>query len=288
MDPAAPGRYHRGEYGTMAVNSSPDKPQVFRSPTALVVWIVWLLFAVANWIDLAVQGRDHTSAVAAATLLLATGVAYVTTQRPRIIADKTGLTIRNPLRDHRIAWSAVAQVDVADLLRVHCEWGGPAPGPPGATGLIPRPAARRRWPVLRRPGASPRDLQRGSRSGKDRPDTQRAGDRGPGRGRLGQRHGPSRGGRSRGENRGCRRGFGRGRFRCRGRFGNRGGNRDRGRVGSPGHQPGRRHHGPGHRRLACCGQAAHEHLERPGHRGSRHSRADPAGGLPSLSEARLW
>ena len=131
MDPAAPGRYHRGEYGTMAVNSSPDKPQVFRSPTALVVWIVWLLFAVANWIDLAVQGRDHTSAVAAATLLLATGVAYVTTQRPRIIADKTGLTIRNPLRDHRIAWSAVAQVDVADLLRVHCEWGGPAPGHPG-------------------------------------------------------------------------------------------------------------------------------------------------------------
>jgi hypothetical protein len=107
----------------MAGNSSPDKPQVFRSPTAVIVWIVWLLFAVANWVDLAVQGRDHTSAVAAAVLLLATGAAYVTAQRPRIIADDAGMTIRNPLRDHRIGWTGVARVDLADVLRVHYEWG---------------------------------------------------------------------------------------------------------------------------------------------------------------------
>ena len=88
-----------------------------------MVWIVWLLFAVGNWIDLAVQGRDHSSAVAAAILLLATGVAYVTAQRPRIIADDAGMTIRNPLRDHRIGWTGVARVDLADVLRVHYEWG---------------------------------------------------------------------------------------------------------------------------------------------------------------------
>jgi Bacterial PH domain len=105
-----------------------EKPQVFRSPTAVVVWVVWLLFAVGNWIDLAVQGRDHTSVVAAAILLLATGAAYVTAQRPRIIADQAGVTIRNPLRDHRIGWAGVAEVDLVDLLRVHCAWGGP----PGA------------------------------------------------------------------------------------------------------------------------------------------------------------
>ena len=110
----------------MTANQSPDKPQVFRSPTAVVVWVVWLLFAVGNWIDLAVQGRDHASAVAAAILLLATGAAYVTAQRPRIIADKTGVTVRNPLRDHRIGWAGVAKVDLADLLRVHCAWGGQA------------------------------------------------------------------------------------------------------------------------------------------------------------------
>jgi hypothetical protein len=105
-----------------------EKPQIFRSPTAVVVWVVWLLFAVGNWIDLAVQGRDHLSVVAAAVLLLATGVAYVTAQRPRIIADDAGVTVRNPLRDHRIGWAGVAEIDLVDLLRVHCAWGGP----PGA------------------------------------------------------------------------------------------------------------------------------------------------------------
>jgi hypothetical protein len=105
-----------------------EKPQIFRSPTAVVVWVVWLLFAVGNWVDLAVQGRDHMSVVAAAVLLLATGAAYVTAQRPRIIADDAGVTVRNPLRDHRIGWAGVAEIDLVDLLRVHCAWGGP----PGA------------------------------------------------------------------------------------------------------------------------------------------------------------
>jgi len=110
----------------MAANQSPDKPQVFRSPTAVIVWIVWLLFAVGNWVDLAVQGRDHASAIAAAILLLATGAAYVTAQRPRIIADGAGVTVRNPLRNHRIGWASVTKVDLADMLRVHTEWRDPA------------------------------------------------------------------------------------------------------------------------------------------------------------------
>jgi hypothetical protein len=90
--------------------------------------VVWLLFAAANWVDLAVQGRDHVSAVAAALLLLATGFAYVAAQRPRIIADDAGITVRNPLRDHRIGWAGVTKVDLVDLLRVHCDR---APGSPG-------------------------------------------------------------------------------------------------------------------------------------------------------------
>ncbi len=95
-------------------------PQTFRSPTAVVVWWVWLLFAAANLIDLAVQGRDYVSLVSAAILVLATGVAYVTAQRPRIVADGAGITVVNPLRDHHVGWAGVTKVDLADLLRVHC------------------------------------------------------------------------------------------------------------------------------------------------------------------------
>jgi hypothetical protein len=105
--------------------------QTFRSPTALIIWVVWLLFAVANWIDLAVQGRDHLSAIAAAILLLVTGIAYDTAQRPRIVADGDGITVRNPLRDHQIGWASVSKVDVTDLVRVHTDWSAQVGAPPG-------------------------------------------------------------------------------------------------------------------------------------------------------------
>jgi len=96
--------------------------QAFRSPVAIAVWWVWVLFTLANLIDLAVQGRDHLSLVAAFGLLLVTGIVYAAAQRPRIIANDDGLTVTNPFRDHRIGWAAVSAVDATDLLRVRCEW----------------------------------------------------------------------------------------------------------------------------------------------------------------------
>ncbi len=99
-------------------------PQTFRSVTAVIVWWVWVLFAVGNLIDLAVQGRDHLAVVAAAILLLATGVAYVAAERPRVISADEGITVRNPLRDHQVPWRLVSKVDLADLLRVHCRQRG--------------------------------------------------------------------------------------------------------------------------------------------------------------------
>jgi hypothetical protein len=101
---------------------NPDDTEVFRSPSAVVVWWVWLLFAVGNLIDLAIQGRDHLSLVAAFILLFVTGIVYVTAKRPRIIAAADALTIANPVRDHRIDWAAVVGADPTDLLRVRCEW----------------------------------------------------------------------------------------------------------------------------------------------------------------------
>ncbi|MGH3190848.1 MAG: PH domain-containing protein [Streptosporangiaceae bacterium] len=114
MGNAPAGRGKRGD--------ADGGPQTFRSTTAVMVWWVWLLFLAANLIDIAVQGRDHASAVAAAILVLVTGFAYVGAQRPRVIVDDAGVTIRNPLRDYRIGWAGVTKADLADLLRVHCAW----------------------------------------------------------------------------------------------------------------------------------------------------------------------
>ncbi|HEX9039799.1 MAG TPA: hypothetical protein VF838_02105 [Trebonia sp.] len=67
-----------------------DDPEAFRSPAALAIWWLWVLFAVGNLVDLAVQGRDHLSLVAAFILLFVTGVVYVTARRPRVIIDADG------------------------------------------------------------------------------------------------------------------------------------------------------------------------------------------------------
>ena len=99
-----------------------QRPQRFRSPFAVAIWWLWALFALGNLIDLAVQGRDHGAVDAAFVLLLVTGLVYTAAQRPRIVADSGGLTIANPLRDHRVGWAAVAGIDAAELIRVRCKW----------------------------------------------------------------------------------------------------------------------------------------------------------------------
>ena len=102
--------------------AGPDDRQIFRSPIATLIWWIWVLFAVGNLIDLAVQGRDHLSVIAACTLLVITGVVYATALRPRIITDDDGLTIVNPIRVHRVRWPAVVGFDSTELLRVRCLW----------------------------------------------------------------------------------------------------------------------------------------------------------------------
>jgi Bacterial PH domain len=98
------------------------RPQKFRSPFAVAIWWLWALFALGNLIDLAVQGRDHGTVDAVFALLLITGVVYTAALRPRIVADSGGLTLVNPLRDHRVGWAAVVGIDAAELIRVRCKW----------------------------------------------------------------------------------------------------------------------------------------------------------------------
>jgi hypothetical protein len=107
---------------TVARQADADGRQVFRSPVATLIWWVWVVFAVANLIDLAVQGRDRISVIAACTLFVITGVVYATAWRPRILADDDGLTIVNPVREHQIGWPAVVGFDSTELLRVRCLW----------------------------------------------------------------------------------------------------------------------------------------------------------------------
>ena len=148
------------------------RPDTYRSALALLVWWVWLAFAVANLIDIAVQGRDRVSVTAAAALLLVTGIMYVAAFRPRVIATDGGIVVRNPLRDHRVPWPAVTNVDLRDLLRVHCAWQEPANNDQQAA---PRPERVQRTRVIQAWAvqSSRRAAEMGMRSSFGRPDLAR-------------------------------------------------------------------------------------------------------------------
>ena len=99
--------------------------EVFRSAGSTVLSWAWFVVAVIVLVDLAVQGRDHAAVVTAVLVLVITGVVYACAWRPKIVADSSGITVINPVRDYQVPWTVVSKVDVVNAVRVHCE---PAPG----------------------------------------------------------------------------------------------------------------------------------------------------------------
>jgi hypothetical protein len=94
--------------------------KVFRLPGAIVAWWAWVILAAACLGDIAFTGHNHTAAEIAVTVLVVTGVVYTCALRPRVVADSSGITVQNPLRDHLIPWGSVTNVDLAESVRVHC------------------------------------------------------------------------------------------------------------------------------------------------------------------------
>jgi hypothetical protein len=106
--------------------------EVFRSAGAAVLSWAWFVVAAIILVDLAVQGRDHDAVVTAVLVVAITGVVYACAWRPKIVADSSGISVINPVRDHQVPWLAVRKVDLVNAVRVHCE---PAPGAPRGTVL---------------------------------------------------------------------------------------------------------------------------------------------------------
>jgi hypothetical protein len=119
------------------------KPTVFRSVGAYVAGWVWMVAAALNLADVAFRGRDLAAVIAAAVLLTGCGIAYVFGLRPAIVADETGVRLRNPLRDVRIPWPALRRVEAAETLRFHCvAEGGPWTAKAWVLQTSPRARAR--------------------------------------------------------------------------------------------------------------------------------------------------
>ncbi len=98
---------------------TPRARETYRKRLPVVIWWVWLAFAVINSADLAIQWHHRTSIVIGAVLATCTGVAYACALRPRIVADEAGITVLNPARDVAVPWGSVKAVDVGEAVQVH-------------------------------------------------------------------------------------------------------------------------------------------------------------------------
>jgi hypothetical protein len=105
----------------VAADKSVSGRDVYRSPGGVILWWAWVVLAAVVLADVAVQGRDHLSLVAAALTLAITGIVYACALWPRVVADADGVTVLNPVREYRVPWGAVDRVDIHGPLRVHCQ-----------------------------------------------------------------------------------------------------------------------------------------------------------------------
>ncbi len=118
----APGPASRVPPPAAASQGSPQpgEQKMFRLPGALVAWWAWVIFAAACLVDILFTGRNHTGAEIAVTLVFITGLVYACALWPRVLTDAAAITVRNPLRDHRIPWGSVVAVDLRESVQVHC------------------------------------------------------------------------------------------------------------------------------------------------------------------------
>lgn len=101
----------------------PDGRRLYRLPAPIVIWWLWLVIVVAGLADVAIQGHQWVSPRFGFGLLAVTGLVFACAWWPRVIADETGLTVYNPFRTYRIAWTVVDGVYLGESVEISCRRG---------------------------------------------------------------------------------------------------------------------------------------------------------------------
>jgi hypothetical protein len=93
----------------------------FRLMPPLVLWWGWLVFVVINVADLVIQSHDWFAVQVTVAIACVTGIMYACAFRPRVISDADGVAIRNPFRDHKVAWGSLTGVFLGDSVEFLCQ-----------------------------------------------------------------------------------------------------------------------------------------------------------------------
>lgn len=90
---------------------------------ALIIWWAWVALVIAGLADGVIQGHRWISATFGLGLLAATGLVYVCTWWPKVVAGEAGLTVRNPFRTYSVTWADIEGVYLGESVEISCHRG---------------------------------------------------------------------------------------------------------------------------------------------------------------------
>jgi hypothetical protein len=95
--------------------------QVFRPPYARTLSVVWFALAVFVALDAVLNGSGRAVWVSLSVIGLSVAIVYALAFRPAVVADDTGVTLRNVAKDVRIPWASVEGIGATWSLTVEAE-----------------------------------------------------------------------------------------------------------------------------------------------------------------------
>ena len=105
------------------VKAKEREQEQYLSTSNRITGVVVMLIGVLGLLDIVLEWRTAGGLMVAGVIGILMVFAYAGLVRPSVNLRPDGLLIRNHLRDHRIPWNKITDVDVTDILRVHTERG---------------------------------------------------------------------------------------------------------------------------------------------------------------------
>jgi hypothetical protein len=100
------------------VRSAPTEAESYATTSTRIIGGIAIVIGLICLVDIAIEWRTRSGLIAAAVIVCAMILAYIVLVRPQVTLSPERLSVRNHVRDHKVPWSDVEGVDMADILRI--------------------------------------------------------------------------------------------------------------------------------------------------------------------------
>ncbi len=100
------------------MRSAPTEAESYATTSTRIIGGISIVIGLICLVDIAIEWRTRGGLIAAAVIVCVMILAYLILVRPQVTLSPERLSIRNHIRDHKVPWSDVEGVDMADILQI--------------------------------------------------------------------------------------------------------------------------------------------------------------------------